>query len=251
MQTLRAGIRGALEQVVDAVLPPRCVVTGELVERQGMVAPAAWADLDFIADPFCNACGFPFDYEVDKGSLCVECLGEHPPYESARAALKYTDASRALILGFKHGDRTYAVKAFVPWMKRAGETMLAQADYLVPVPLHHWRLVSRRYNQAALIAGYLAKETGKDVLPDALVRTRATPSQGYLNAKERFKNVRRAFAMNRSRKKQIAGKKIILIDDVYTTGATVKECAEVLLKGGAEKVHVLTLARVTRDGHNN
>jgi ComF family protein len=251
MQTLKIKVFSALEQAVDAVLPPRCVITGDLVEKQGMVAPEAWAALDFIAAPFCISCGFPFEYETDAGSSCVECLGEAPPFTSARSALKYTDASRDMILGFKHADKTYAVRAFVPWMRRAGEAMLADADYIVPVPLHFWRLISRRYNQAALIAQALSKETGKEVLTEALLRTRATPSQGHLKAQERLKNVRRAFSINPRHKKQIEGKTIILIDDVYTTGATAKECTQALLKAGAAKVHVLTLARVAKAGFNS
>ena len=233
-------------QAIDAVLPPRCIIIGELVPAQGMMAPKAWAELDFIAEPHCNACGFPFDFAVEKESLCGTCLAERPPFETARSALKYNDASRSVILGFKHGDQTHAVTAFMPWLKRAGAEVLSQADMLVPVPLHTRRLIGRRYNQAAIIAFALSKETGIKIVPDMLVRTRHTPSQGHLKAKERFQNVKRAFAFNS--KYQVKGKTIVLIDDVYTTGATVSECTNALLKAGAEKVHVLTLTRVVKAG---
>lgn len=233
-------------QAVDAVLPPRCIMTGEIVPAQGMLAPKAWAELDFIADPHCAACGFPFDFATETESLCGTCLAERPPFESARSALKYNDASRSVIFGFKHGDKTEAVTAFMPWLKLAGANVLPQADFLVPVPLHRRRLIGRRYNQAAIIAFALGKETGIKVIPDMLVRTRHTPSQGHLKAKERFQNVKRAFAFNS--KYQVQGKTIVLVDDVYTTGATVAECTKVLLKAGAEKVHVLTLARVVKAG---
>ncbi len=235
-----------LKQAVDIVLPPRCVVTGDMVERQGMMAPQAWAALDFIAAPFCGSCGIAFEFEVEDKTLCAECLVDMPPYKTARAALKYNDRSRDLILGFKHADKIHAVKAFIPWLKLAGEGMLGQADYLVPVPLHRWRLLSRRYNQAAVIAYALAKNTGLECLPDALARTRATTSQGHLTIKERQKNVRRAFAFNPRYQDQLKGKTIVLIDDVYTTGSTVRECTKVLLKAGAKAVHVLTLARVVK-----
>ncbi len=248
---VRKQVSSFLSQAVDTVLPPRCVITGEMVERQGMVAPGAWASLDFIVAPFCRACGFPFEFEVEAdaegGALCGPCLEDRPSFESARAALKYNDGSRKMILGFKHADKTHAVKAFVPWLKRTGQDMLARADYLVPVPLHRWRLLSRRYNQAALMAYSLTRETGLTCLPDALFRVRATPSQGYLNAKERHKNVRRAFSFNPRYATDIQGKTLVLVDDVYTTGATVKECVKVLLKAGAGKVHILTLARVVRE----
>lgn len=249
MQTLRTRVSDVLGMAVDAVLPPRCIVSGEMVERQGMIAPAVWADLDFIADPFCAVCGFPFEFEVEKSAQCASCLANRPPYESARAALKYGDTSRDIILGFKHADKTHAVKAFVPWLKRAGAEMIKEADIIAPVPLHFWRLVSRRYNQAALMANALAQETGKPVIPDLMRRTRATPSQGHLNAKQRFRNVRRAFALGSGHKETIKGKTILLVDDVYTTGATVRECAKILMKSGAAKVHVLTLARVVREGY--
>lgn len=125
-------------------------------------------------------------------------------------------------------------------------SMLKEADFIVPVPLHFWRLVSRRYNQAALIAQSLAKETDKPVISNLLRRTRATPSQGHL--KQRFRNVRRAFVLDPKYTEDVKGKTIVLVDDVYTTGATVRECAKVLMKSGAGKVHVLTLARVVREG---
>ena len=251
MQTLKGRISSVLAQAIDTVLPPRCVVTGDPVEVQGMVAPRAWAALDFIARPFCESCGFPFDFDVTgEGSLCASCLADPPSYGQARAALKYNDASRDMILGFKHADKTHAVRAFIPWLRRAGVEILEQADLLVPVPLHRWRLISRRYNQSALMVQTLAKDTGISCMLDALVRVRATPSQGHLNAKERFRNVKRAFAVHPQRANEIKGKTIILVDDVYTTGATVQECAQVLLKGGAAQVHVLTLARVVKAGMN-
>lgn len=233
---------------VDAVLPPRCPISGEIVETQGMAAPAAWAGLNFITAPMCACCGAPFEFEAGEGAQCVHCLDDRPPFEVARAALKYDDASRSVILGFKHGDKTHAAPAFIPWLKRAGAEILREADCLIPVPLHRWRLISRRYNQAALIAFALGKESGIEVLPQALIRTRPTPSQGHMKAKERMKNVRGAFAFDERFKDRIVGKNIVLVDDVYTTGATVRECAKVLIESGARKVHVLTLARIARAG---
>lgn len=231
---------------VDTVLPPRCVVTGEIVDKQGMIAPEAWGQLDFIADPICEQCGFPFDFEVEKGSLCASCLDYPPPFEAARSALKYDDVSRDMILGFKHADQTHNVRAFIPWLEKAGAESLQDADILMPVPLHHWRLIKRRYNQAAIIANALSKETKIPVIVDGLKRIRATASQGHLSSGERYKNVKRAFAVNPNA--NVKDKTIILIDDVYTTGSTVKECTKVLLKAGAKSVHILTLARVVREG---
>jgi ComF family protein len=246
VQSLRKQVATILKQGLDTILPPRCVVTGEMVQQQGMIAASAWAKLDFIHQPMCETCGFPFEFQVDAGSLCTSCLSDPPVFTQARMALKYNDASRSMILGFKHADQTHAVKAFTPWMMKAGAPFLPQADLLAPVPLHHWRLVSRRYNQAALIAQDISRHCAVPSCLDLLQRVRATPSQGYLKAAERHKNVKNAFALNPKYKDAIKGKKIVLIDDVYTTGATIKECTKVLLKQGAGAVYVLTLARVIR-----
>jgi len=237
-----------LMQAVDTVLPPRCVVTGETVDQQGMLSPQAWNTLEFITDPVCAQCGFPFDFEVEEGSLCASCLDRPPPFDLARSALKYNDTSRDLVLGFKHGDQTHIARAFVLWLEKAGARILEEADILIPVPLHRWRLLSRRYNQSAIMACALSKAVNIPVEYHALRRTRATPVQGHLKAAERHKNVKRAFALCPDREKIIHGKTVVLIDDVFTTGATVKECTKTLLKSGAAKVHVLTLTRVVREG---
>ncbi|MEM7650656.1 MAG: ComF family protein [Pseudomonadota bacterium] len=233
---------------IDTVLPPRCVITGEMVDKQGMIAPEAWAQLEFIADPKCAQCGFPFEFEVEKGSLCASCIDRPPPFKTVRSALKYNDASRDLVLGFKHADKLHSVLAFIPWLEKAGADMLEDADFLVPVPLHRWRLLGRRYNQSAIIGQELSKSTKIPMIVDAIKRIRATPSQGYLKAAERHKNVKHAFAMNSKRQEIMKGKTVVIIDDVFTTGATVKECTKTLLKAGVKEVHILTLTRTIREG---
>ncbi|MCK5285511.1 MAG: ComF family protein [Alphaproteobacteria bacterium] len=244
MQTFHGQVKFLFQKFIDLILPPRCVLTGDLVDRQGMLSPLAWASIDFITEPFCDVCGLPFEFEVEKGSLCTACLDNRPPYETARAVFKYNDSGRSMILGFKYADKTYAVKAFAPWLKRAGDSMLAKADYIIPVPLHYRRLISRRYNQSALIAKTLADETDNAYVADMLMRIRATVPQGHMNSKERFKNVKSAFAVNDRYASEIKGKTIVIIDDVYTTGATVRECTKALLKAGVASVHILVLARV-------
>ncbi len=211
---------------------------------QGTLSPEAWQSLRFIAVPFCACCGYPFEFETEKSSLCGPCLSEPPPFSTARAALAYDEASRNLILRFKHGDHLQLAPTLVPMMVRAGGEVISGADLVIPVPLHRWRLLSRRYNQAALLAIGIGKATGKAVLPDGLLRIRATLSQGHKGARDRAANVHNAFAVNPRR--SVAGKTILLVDDVYTTGATVKECTEVLLKAGAKAVHVLAIARVVK-----
>jgi len=238
-----------LMQAVDVILPPRCPVTGDIVDAQGMVSAGAWAGLQFVADPICVACGIPFDFDDDETSghgKCLLCLENEPPFKHARAPLIYNDTSRDLILGFKHGDKTHVVQSFTPWLTRSGAQMLKEADYLIPVPLHRIRLLMRRYNQAALIAGVLSKATDIAHLPLALSRVRSTKSQGHLKTDERAKNVHKAFSVSPKYTDRLKGASVVLIDDVYTTGATVKECAETLKQSGVKEVNVLTLARVLK-----
>ncbi len=248
MQNLRKNIIEVVQGGIDAILPPRCVMTGEIVDQQGMISPKAWSNLGFITDPKCRTCGFPFEFEISDASECTSCLTFPPPYRSARAPLRYDDHSRDLILRFKHADQTHVVRAFVPWLRNAGQEMLGRADYIVPVPLHYWRLLKRRYNQAALIAQAISADTDIPWLPEGLKRIRSTMTQGHLNAKQRYKNVRRAFSVPEEIAPNIQGKAIVLVDDVFTTGATVNECTLALMGAGAAEVNILTLARVVRQG---
>ena len=236
---------------IDAVLPPRCPVTGEMVDSQGMLAPSAWAQLSFISRPYCDFCGFPFEFAVPAGAgenLCAACLADRPPFDAARAALFYNDASRDFILKFKHGDQTHFAVAMEPWLRGAGQDFWNRADAIMPVPLHRLRLLRRRYNQAALMAQGMGRAMNISYLPDSLLRIRPTPTQGHLKAKERAENVRRAFAVPPATRQTIEGKNIVLVDDVYTTGSTVKECTIALKEAGAASVYVLCLARVVRPG---
>ena len=241
-------LSSSILRLIDTVLPPRCVLTGEIVDSNGKLSPAAWGGLDFISRPFCNTCGIPFDFEVEQDGCCISCLDRPPPFKTARAAVRYNDTSRDLILGFKHADKLHIVEAFVPWMMTAGRKMLKDADMLIPVPLHRRRLLSRRYNQAAILSDALSRKTNIPSYPLAMRRTRSTQSQGHLTAGERHKNVKEAFDLHPAYTSRIKGKTVILIDDVYTTGATVKECTKTLRKSSADDVHILTLARVVREG---
>lgn len=232
---------------LDLLLPPRCIVTRQIVDRDGAVAPSAWATLTFIAAPFCESCALPFAFDAgDDGEtlLCGACIADPPAFSRTRAALLYDDSSRDMILRFKHGDQTHAVTTFAPWLARAGQHVLEGADMIVPVPLHRWRLLARRYNQAALLAAAVAKRTGLVHLPDALIRNRATPSQGHRKAVERKANLRGAIKVHPRHAVGLKGKVIVLVDDVMTTGATANECGRILKRAGAADVRVLALARV-------
>jgi len=240
-----AAARRALAGLVDLVLPVRCVKRGVPVGEAGTLCPTCWADLTFITAPLCACCGLPFSFAAPGDSRCGQCIAVPPPYARARAALVYDEGCRGLVLAFKHGDRTDLAPVFGRWLARAGAELLAGADLLVPVPLHRWRLFRRRYNQAALLAQALARESGVACMPDLLVRRRATPSQGGLGRRGRARNVAGAFALSRRARDLVPGRAILLIDDVHTTGATLGECAKLLSRAGAARVEVLTVARVT------
>ncbi|MEZ5830082.1 MAG: ComF family protein [Dongiaceae bacterium] len=205
-----------------------------------------WSALKFLGPPCCACCGLPFEFDMGENSLCAACTAKRPLYDRARAALAYDDASRELILRFKHADRIDGAITFAGWMARAGADLIAEADLIAPVPLHRWRLVRRRYNQAAILANVIGKLRGKRVVPDLLVRRRATPSQGHLGRSQRQRNVAGAFALHPGRSQIAGGARVLLVDDVLTTGATAESCAKALRNAGASAVDLLVLARVVR-----
>jgi len=234
-------VRRGAGWVLDFTIPPLCFGCDTPVTQAQTLCAACWKELHFVAAPFCARCGAPFDLPVEQGTLCGSCIEHEPVFTSARSALIYDDASKPIILKLKHGDRLHPVPALANWMVRAAQDVWGQADLLVPVPLHRWRLLKRRYNQAALLARAMGKHVACPVAVDALVRVRATGSQGHQGRKERHANVAGAFAMRKGA--DVKGRRIVLVDDVLTSGATVNECARTLLEAGAAAVHVVTLAR--------
>jgi ComF family protein len=232
--------------VVDGILPPRCLACGEIVGEPDSLCGRCWSAITFFAPPWCVNCGLPFPYPMGEGAVCAACARERMSWDRARAVMRYDKNSRRLVLSLKHGDRTHLARALGGWMQRAGGDILDGADLIVPVPLHWTRLFTRRYNQAGLLAHAVHAAGGPPVAPDWLVRRRRTPSQGRLGPLARARNVRGAFQLRPGR--SVQGKRLVIVDDVLTTGATVEECARVLRRAGAEWVGVLTLARALRAG---
>ena len=232
--------------VLDLLLPPQCLTCDAPVDAPGRFCVACFAQTGFITAPCCERCGTPFAFAEQGGPerLCSSCRFDPPPWQRARGALRYDVQSRKLVLPLKHADRVENAAALAPFMLRAGIALLRDADVLVPVPLHRRRLIARRYNQAALLAGALANLAAKPALLDALVRTRVTAPLGALSAEARAHEVRNAFAVRPSRLAAIIGKRVLLIDDVLTSGATAGACTRTLLAAGAMAVDVLVAARV-------
>jgi ComF family protein len=232
-------------RALDVVLPPSCLACRGAIDRPGLCA-ACWRRLSFLAPPWCACCGLPFEQPIGAGALCGSCAAGAPGFDRSRAALAYDDGARPLLLALKHGDRLEGVPVFAGWLAAAMREFAPDIDVIAPVPLHRWRLWTRRYNQAAELARALAARTGLACDPRLLVRTRATPSQGGLSATGRRRNVAGAFMLRPGA--GIAGRHVLLVDDVFTTGATLDACARTLRRAGAARVDCVALARVLRDG---
>ncbi len=245
----KSSLAQLIDSVLNTVLPPRCAATGEIVDVQGAVSPNFWAELQFIENPFCKKCGIPFSFEIDAECICAACMEIEPFFDQTRCPVVYNDASRRLILNFKFNDKTSFVHTFTPWMIRAGKELIYDSDYIIPIPLHPKKLRQRRFNQAALLAHEIAKKTSGNYLPDGLVSTRLTSPQKGLSKKRRVANVGGAFAIHDNHLNAFAHKKVLLIDDIFTTGATLNEASRMLKNAGAAEVNVLTIARVTKEDY--
>jgi ComF family protein len=236
-----------VRRALDFVFPPLCAACRTPIVEAHNLCAACWARIAFLSDPVCFICGFPFEYDEGLETLCAACRQHAPAFDRARALMRYDEASRDSILALKRADRLDLVPAFARWVRQAGRQLLSEADLIVPVPLHRWRLWHRRFNQSALVARALGRLAGKPVDCLLLRRARATPSQGEMpSASARRRNVQGAFRVGGRHAQAVRGKIVLLIDDVFTTGATIEACARALKRAGARRVLVLTLARVVR-----
>lgn len=241
-------LRAAVAPMVDFVLPPQCMGCGTGLQGAGGLCGPCWSSIGFFEPPFCRISGLPFGLEIPDGDLRHDMVDNPPPYSMARAVMRYDDACARMILRFKYADRMEAAPAFARWMVRAGQPLLEGAGLVLPVPLHRNRLFSRRYNQAAELARHVAALSCLPFDARCLMRVRATRPQVGLSGTARRRNVAGAFRVREDMAAQIAGKTLVLVDDVVTTGATADACARALLAAGAGEVRVLALARVVPEG---
>jgi len=238
-----------MQSLIQILYPPQCVMCEARTEVDFALCGRCWAETPFIDGLCCDGCGSPLpgQGEPEFGILCDDCMVIARPWSKGRAAMIYKDKARRLVLSLKHGDRTDLARAAGPWLARAAGPLITPETLIVPVPLHRFRLLRRKFNQAALLAGQTAAVAGVQCCPDALIRPKKTaPLEGHTRD-QRFEALSGAIAANPKRMAQLAGRKVLLIDDVMTSGATFAAATEACYGAGADDVCVLALARVVKD----
>ncbi len=228
----------------DLVVPPTCITCDAYVARQGGCCASCWQQIRFVSKPYCPVMGSPHSVDMGEAMMCAEAIADPPPFERLRAVVLYDKLARQLISSLKYGDRTDLAPWLAQWMVAAGNELIQDADVVVPVPLHQKRMLARRFNQSAELARALAKLSDLSFSPRTLVRKKHTLQQVGLSQSQRERNLSGAFIVPEERKVDVTGRRILLIDDVYTTGATAKAATRSLLRGGASHVDVLVFAKV-------
>jgi ComF family protein len=240
---LSGAARSLFGLALGVALPQLCAACREPVAAEGLCA-ACWSKIAFIAPPYCERFGIPFPFDPGPGVLSLEAIADPPAYERARAAVRFDEIARALVHALKYADRLDLAPIMGRWMANAGRDLTRDADLLIPVPLHWRRQWARRFNQSALLAEVVGKASGVRVSHGALRRVKSTVQQVGLARAERARNVQGAFRVPPDAGIEVAGRRLVLVDDVLTTGATIEACTRALMRAGAGSVDVLVFARV-------
>ncbi|MBN2739639.1 MAG: ComF family protein [Rhodobacteraceae bacterium] len=233
---------------LHAVFPPRCIACGEEVGSDFGLCLSCWEQTSFATGTVCDACGVPLPGDDDGGEavLCDDCLTHPRPWTRGRTAMMYSGVGRDLVLAFKHADRLDLVRPMAGWMAQAARPLITPDTLIAPIPLHRWRLLKRRYNQSALLVKQMARTTGHEGCVDLFSRTRNTPSQKGHDRDARLANLAEAITVNPVRANLIAGRAVLIVDDVMTSGATLGAATQAALQAGAARVDIVTLARVAK-----
>ena len=237
-------LRNLASQVPELLVPSTCLTCDRFVDCQGGCCPQCWGQLRFVTKPHCPVMGSPFSIDMGDGFLSAEAIANPPPFDKLRTVLLYDDLARKLVSSIKYSDRADLLRWVANWMNVSGQEIIDETDAIIPVPLHPSRLRKRRFNQAGELGHRLAKLNGKEFLPEILIRRKPTRQQVGLSESERARNVSGAFAVPQEMKINLKEKRILLIDDVYTTGATAKAATRALKRGGASQINVLVFAKV-------
>ena len=247
----RAAYKNLIKTGVNLLFPPSCLGCQKRVAEHGSLCGHCWREVKFIERPYCEVLGTPFEFKLDNPNneklQSAEAIANPPSFNRARAVARYDPIIRKMVSQLKFLDQIELAPWMAVWMARAGRELLADNPIIVPVPLHRKRQFFRRYNQSAELARHIAKETGLKFNPALLSRIKPTRQQIGLGTKQRQRNVMGAFKVLKTQAPNVKGAKILLIDDVYTTGSTLEAASRAFLRAGAAQVDCLTFARVVRD----
>ena len=250
---VRASVKDTVARLgsvcLDLIIPPRCAGCGATLEVSNHLCAACWSKMEWIDKPYCTISGLPFAYDLGEEMVSSSVLARPPVYDRARSVTAFGDTARSLVHQLKYYDRTDLATVMGRWMVRAGADCLDDPDsWIVPVPLHVTRLWWRRYNQAAMLAKAMAKQTGLTFQPDLLRRVRPTRQQVGLSGEARRSNVDGAFQLFLPDRLTLSGRRVILVDDVWTTGATLEACCRTLRRAEVGEICIITFARVVGSG---
>lgn len=231
-----------LYKILDYIYPPRCISCSELIQENGGFCGTCWSGLNFITKPYCKICCFEFSFDPGEGNdICLKCSSNPPAFDLARSVLRFDEHSKKLIHALKYHDSTFVASNFAKIIVAMHKDIISKADFIIPVPMHKWKRLSRLYNQSQIFASEIAHLAGKKMVPDILLKTKHTKSQTGLSKKHREENLKGSIEV--VKRGEIKGKYIVLVDDVMTTGSTVDLCAKILKKAGAKSVVVICIAR--------